>query len=176
MKRYSAYLRALLRHKWYVFLEGRKLGLGIPRLLIHDWDKFGYKMFLAYARTFYTAEGKGQYEPDPDFDPTWNRHQKINRHHWQFWLLTRDTGELVPLKMPELDLLEMIADWRGAGRAYAKPGQKWKLSETVEWYEKNREKMILHAETRSRVEVILAYRYRIPSDNSGIDLPNLKGH
>jgi hypothetical protein len=166
MTRYWAYLKKLLLHKWYVYLEGRKLGLPVLRLLIHDWDKFGYKMFTSYARTFYSVDGEGQYIPDPWFDYTWNRHQKISRHHWQAWLLVRDTGEVVPLQMPVVDATEMIADWRGAGRAYSKPDQKWKPSETAEWYWKNREKMILHPLTRELVEAILDVRYHIPNDSS----------
>src|SRR5687768_7561273 len=98
MQRYLAYLKALLRHKYFVFLEGRKLGLGIIRLLIHDWDKFGPKMFTAYARSFNAPDGTKWYKPDPDFDPTWNRHQKVSKHHWQAWVLMEDSGAVKVLK------------------------------------------------------------------------------
>jgi hypothetical protein len=176
MKRYSAYLKKVLLHKYYVFLEGRKLGLGILRLLLHDWDKFGYRMFVSYARTFYTVDGEDQYSPDKDFSLTWNRHQKINKHHWQAHLLTWDSGGTVALPMDYVDVLEMVADWRGAGRAYSKPDQKWKPSETVEWYEKNSMKMILHAETRAHVEAILGVRYHTPNDSSDTSLPSSQDH
>jgi hypothetical protein len=176
MKRYSAYLKALLRHKYYVFVEGRKLGLGILRLLIHDWDKFGYKMFRSYAHSFYTEKGEKQYSPDADFADVWNRHQKINKHHWHAHLLSWDSGGEEPRRMKEPDLLEMVADWRGAGRAYSKPDQKWKPSETISWYEKNREKMRLHPETRRRVEEVLGYRDPTPNGSSDITLPSLRDH
>lgn len=166
MKRYKAYLRALLRHKYFVFVEGRKLGLPILRLLIHDWDKFGYRMFTSYARTFYTVDGKSQYLPNDWFDYTWNRHQKVSKHHWQSWLLIRDSGEVVPLLMPLADATEMIADWRGAGRAHSKPDQKWKPSETAEWYAKNRARIVLHPLTREYVEATLGVRYPVPNDSS----------
>ena len=51
--------------------------------------------------------------------------------------------------MPEKYAREMVADWAGAGRAIT---GKW---ETLEWYKKNQEKILLHPETRSLVESIL---------------------
>lgn len=53
------------------------------------------------------------------------------------------------LKMSDVAMKEMIADWRGAGRAQGK-------SFTWEWYEANKEKMRLHPDTRVWVESELA--------------------
>ena len=50
--------------------------------------------------------------------------------------------------MPERYIREMIADWRGAGRAYGNPN-------TVAWYNQNKDKQIMHADTRKRVEELL---------------------
>jgi len=155
MRRYWAYLKALLRHKYYVYVEGRKLGLGVVRCLIHDWDKFGPQMFVAYAAAFYAVDGSKQYAPTEAFDRTWNRHQKVSKHHWQAWVLMEDSGAVKVLKMPHLDMVEMLADWRGAGRAYAKPGQTWNPSETAEWYEKTKHARKLHPETQAWIEAQL---------------------
>lgn len=57
-------------------------------------------------------------------------------------------GGVKVLEMPENDVREMIADWRGAGRAQRKP-------DILAWYYKNRHKMILHAKTREKVEAML---------------------
>lgn len=145
MRRYWAYLKALLRHKYFVFVEGRKLDLGIIRLLIHDWDKFGPQMFIAYACAFYAADGSKQYVETEAFDRTWNRHQKVSKHHWQAWVLMEDSGAVKVLKMPELDMREMLADWRGAGRAYGNP-------DTAGWYEKTKHARKLHPETQAWIE------------------------
>ncbi|NPV54659.1 MAG: hypothetical protein HPY71_14285 [Firmicutes bacterium] len=40
---------------------------------------------------------------------------------------------------------EMLADWRGAGRAQGKP-------DTIAWYRANRDKMLLHPATREWIE------------------------
>lgn len=145
MKRYAAYLKNLLRHKYFVYVEGRKLGLPMLRLIIHDWDKFGPQMFIAYACAFFASDGSKQYVETEAFDRTWNRHQKVSKHHWQAWVLMEDSGAVKVLKMPELDMREMLADWRGAGRAYGNP-------DTAGWYEKTKHARKLHPETQAWIE------------------------
>ena len=56
----------------------------------------------------------------------------------------------VPLAMPERYVREMVADWMGAGRAIT---GRW---EVAEWYAKTREHIILHPDTRARVEELIA--------------------
>ena len=135
------YTVRLFRHKWFVFLEACKLG--IPFLgIIHDASKFLPDEFFAYARSFY---GGLRAEVKPEFDAAWNHHQKRNKHHWQYWLLVNDEDGVYPLPVPDVYRREMLADWRGAGRAYGNP-------DTPGWYAKNRDKIILHPSTRQWVE------------------------
>jgi hypothetical protein len=145
MRRYLAYLKALLRHKWFVFLAGRELGLGIIRLTIHDWDKFGPRMFNAYSHAFYAADGSKHYVESEEFDVTWLRHQNVSKHHWQAWVLMEDSGSVRCLKMPDADMREMLADWQGAGRAYGNP-------DTKGWYEKTAHARKLHPDTQAWIE------------------------
>ena len=138
---YVKYLRQLIRHKWFVFLAARRLGitwLGV----IHDLSKFKPSEFVPYARFFYGGNDKCWWIKD-DFDTAWNHHQKRNRHHWQYWMLTNDSDEpqTVCLFMPDKYRKEMIADWCGAGRAYGNP-------DTLGWYKEHREKIHLHADAR----------------------------
>ena len=48
----------------------------------------------------------------------------------------QDNDPNYPIPMPEKYAREMVADWAGAGRAIT---GKW---ETLEWYEKNQEKIL----------------------------------
>lgn len=57
--------------------------------------------------------------------------------------------EPVTMPMPDSDRKEMLADWRGAGRALGKPN-------TWEWYKANKNNIALHPETRQWVEDELA--------------------
>ncbi len=158
------YLKYVLRHKWYVLLACLKYGL-MWQGITHDWSKFLPSEWIPYAKFFY---GKHYYEKISDisglhysfgakesdskeywqyrFDEAWNHHQKRQPHHWQYWLLTMDSGDIVRLPMPDHFRKEMIADWRGAGRAIT--GK----DDTTNWYLKNRDKMNLHPNTRKWVE------------------------
>jgi len=201
---YLKYLWAVLRHKWFVFLECLKVGL-VWRGLIHDWTKFLPDEFIPYARFFYGQKGQPKSVPPASPDPTeaafilaWNKHQKRHDHHWQFWLLTEDNPEVqwrvgsydqtqpdvlqhrgtspmdeiwtdrphygedyrrlmrledalintpAPLPMSDQARKEMLADWRGAGRAYGN-------DDTKGWYLERQRLMEarLHPETLAWVE------------------------
>jgi len=60
-----------------------------------------------------------------------------------------DRGDVIPLEMPTKYISEMVADWMGAGRAIT---GRW---ECQEWYEANKDKMILNYQTRIYVESLL---------------------
>lgn len=149
MKRHWSYLKYVVRHKWFVFVAGLKTGAPLFSLVIHDWSKFLPSEWCPYAETFYEVDGSKRYHETPEFASAWNLHQKRNAHHWQFWVLYWDRGELEPIAMPSKFVKEMVADWMGAGRAIT---GRW---ETKQWYEKNKEKIKLHPTTRKMVEDLL---------------------
>lgn len=143
------YLSYIIRHKWYVFVECCKLG--IPwQGITHDLSKLLPREFKPYVRYFTLPRFTGLEPSEKDraaFDLAWNYHEKANRHHWQYWVLVTDQDEprLRPQPMPHKYRLEMLADWRGAGRALGKP-------DTAAWYLENIDNIILHPETRKWVE------------------------
>jgi len=151
-----AYLVYLLCHKWFVFVEACRLG--IPWLgIIHDWSKFRSDEWFPYARFFYGPKP----ERDPigyfyeagaalAFDLAWLKHIHRNKHHWQWWILREDSGAVKALPMPECYQKEMLADWRGAGKAQGYGNN------TKAWYQANKEKMHLHPNTRRWVESMLS--------------------
>jgi hypothetical protein len=149
MKAHISYLKYLLHHKWFVFLACRKLEVSLWRAVVHDWHKFLPSEWFAYVNTFYDKNGNKRYFETPAFSKAWNYHQKRGKHHWQYWVLIWDRGDLLPLEMPHRFVREMVADWMGAGRAIT---GKW---EALEWYEKNKEKIKLHPHTRNLAETLL---------------------
>lgn len=148
MRRHYKYLSYVLRHKWLVLLFGLRLRVPIHQLIIHDWTKFLPGEWFAYAATFYKPNGEKQYEPTLAFSLAWNRHEKKHPHHWQYWVLIMDSGELKPQPMPNRYRREMLADWKAAGRALGKP-------DTRAWYLANSEHIMLHPVTRAWVEAQL---------------------
>lgn len=153
MKAHWAYLKYVLRHKWFVFRACRALDVSLWRAVKHDWTKFLPSEWGPYVRTFYKPDGSKQYVESEAFSIAWRHHQRRNSHHWQYWLLTWDRGNTVPLKMPDADVMEMVADWFGAGRAIT---GDW---EAPTWYLKNKDAIRLHPETRERVEHFLGEGY-----------------
>ncbi len=148
--KYLKYLWYVIRHKWFVFIECCKFGI-YWRGLKHDMSKVRPSEFIPYAKFFYGKKAKpvrdetGYYKPtdtgDSTFDFAWLLHQKRNDHHWQWWILPTDNGGEKVLDMPVKCRKEMLADWRGAGRAQGTP-------DVLKWYHKNQNKMRLHPMTR----------------------------
>ena len=151
-KRHRAYLKYVLRHKYYVWKGCRIVGgISLWRAIVHDWDKFLPSEWRPYAETFYAPDGSSRYHSTGAFANAWNQHQKKNRHHWQYWLITWDKGDTEPLPISEPDLREMVADWIGAG--WAITGRP----DPLPWYQKNREKIILHPTSREFLEQMLSW-------------------
>jgi hypothetical protein len=148
MKPHLQYASYVARHKWFVFLAGLKTGAPLWRLVIHDWSKLTPAEWGPYVRTFYDKSRKRPGE----FDAAWLHHQHRNPHHWQHWVLREDDGDTKAIRMPDVLVREMVADWMGAGRAIT---GKWDLDE---WFGANRHKMVLHQDTEELVfELVLDY-------------------
>jgi hypothetical protein len=149
MIKHIRYLRSVIKHKWYTFIECCKLG--IPWLgIIHDWSKFLPSEWMPYVNSFYgpwSRDDKPQWVQDA-FDAAWLHHQNRNKHHWQYWMLVQDDDNDKVLPMPDRYRREMLADWRGASRAYT-GGEN-----TLQWYTERADKWPsrLHPETREWIE------------------------
>ena len=111
---YWKYLKYVIRHKWFVFLE---------------CCKFRPSEFIPYARYFYgnypdyweKIKGLCTQDIKQRFDKAWLLHIHRNPHHWQYWILREDNpvfiGKSKIIPMPVKYLKEMLADWHGAGQA-----------------------------------------------------------
>lgn len=122
----------------------------------HDASKYGIEEYDAYLNYFYPENSKNRKDDDSkvdddvqkDFDMAWNHHQKCNPHHWQYWVLLKDSGELIPMDMPFEYIVEMICDWHSFSAR--KPE-----STAYKWYNDMKDKMILSDNTRKLVEALI---------------------
>ena len=158
MTKYIKYLWYILRHKWFVFVECRRLEitwLGI----IHDWSKFRLSEFIPYAKHFYSGnrieknerERVQGYDKSNDIDDdlfnrAWLLHLKRNKHHWQWWLLSEANRETKILSMYHKYRKEMLADWTGTGKAITGKNNN------REWYNRNKDNILLSPRTRYWIE------------------------
>lgn len=125
--------------------------------IVHDWSKFLPDELVPYANYFYGGDNRKDrfYTPadgSTEFNYAWLKHQHRNPHHWQYWLLQEDDGNKFPMEMPYKYAVEMVCDWRGAGKASG-------YNDTPAWYMRNRFKIILHTKTRLLVEGLLVKQH-----------------
>lgn len=132
------------------------------------------------------------------FLQAWQHHESSNKHHWGYWLtfevpaeeryyiqahgdgyplvlwdaiynLLKQVSErlnreslMIALPMPEVYAREMVADWVGAGMAIT--GNP----DPSEWYEKNKDKIVLHDKTRLFVEGLIRGLTQREPDRSNV--------
>ncbi len=143
---------------------------GIPTFKIsmnHDASKYYPEEYSAYDDYFYGKEGKDQDDIaviDSCFDYAWLHHIHKNPHHWQYWLLFEDEGNIKALEMPRQYVYEMIADW------WAFSWRSGNLREIFDWYKAHKRKMKLHEKTKELVEDILKQMdEKLPKEDSTHD-------
>ena len=152
--KYLKYLRYLIRHKWFVFIACLKYGL-VWQGIVHDLSKLLPDEIVPYANFFYGGDKRKDrfYTPSDgskEFNRAWLKHLHRNPHHWQYYVLMEDDGATFPLEVPDKYLKEMLCDWIGAGRAQG-------FNDVLGWYSTNRNKMVLHVESRAWIEREIGY-------------------
>lgn len=92
----------------------------------HDKSKYSRAEFKGYADYFFGEEGKIRTpEIIKNFDLAWHHHYMNNPHHPEHWFIVTKEGNTRPLEMPDIYIIEMLADWTGAGKAYGNPFETW---------------------------------------------------
>lgn len=141
IRRHLGYLWYLLKHKWYVFYFGAKLGVSWRRLVVHDFSKFLPDEWYPYSNYYFGkhATEQDRFNAEQDFRAAWKIHFSRNDHHFEWW-----HGE----KMSEQATREMVSDWVGAGVAK-------KQRDILGWFSKWKHRDKVHPETMVRVEQLL---------------------
>jgi hypothetical protein len=115
---------------------------------VHDLSKFYPSEWGPYRDNFF-GEKPVPSEVKESFIVAWGYHQMRNPHHWEHWVMRQSDGTYTPLKMPRRYVLEMVADWVGAGRAITG------TTDIVFWYAENRDGIVLHPDTRREVDCLV---------------------
>lgn len=112
----------------------------------HDESKYSEEEWVPYRDRFYGHQKDFDHAA---FDRAWNHHQKCNPHHWNYWVLINDVDEpqLSAQEMPFEYIVELLCDWYSAGQYYGNTPSMW--------YDKCKDKMILHPNTRVLIEKYL---------------------
>lgn len=152
---YNYFNERLIPHKIAVYQAGLELSRMewfkdfkfdrdqyFDNLWLHDLSKFSAIEALPYALHDFSKSGKGSVH----FQIAWCHHKCKNEHHPEFWLNPNRNGEISPLPMPDIFIMEMFADWIGAGRTYG--------NELETWLPENFKTFAFHPETEAKVKQI----------------------
>ena len=143
---YIKFLKYLFKHKYLVFKECVKLGI-IWRGITHDFSKFSKTEFKPYTIKYFSKRKP----TGTEWEQARLHHLRKNPHHYQYHVIVNDEGITVTTEMSETDVKEMLADWL----AMSKNDKKLPLHE---WYEKIKDKIILHPKSRKYLEKLLYER------------------
>lgn len=137
---YWNYFKYVVEHKKNVAIECFKMWLYI-HAFTHDLSKFLPSEYKAYAEKFFSGDYAYKYfEVENNFEKAWLFHQHRNKHHWDYWVNSKN----IPIEMPLKYVKQMVADWNGMSRKFG--------GSTKEYFEKNKDKMILHEKTIERIK------------------------
>lgn len=140
----------------YIFLDEELDYILCERIKHHDDSKYSEEEFDAYRKYFYPIDEMEKLSCINNFNKAWEHHWKNNDHHWQ----NRQNNEIeeVSYKNKEYQaaILENICDWMAMGIKFGDTA--W------EYYEKNKNKIILPQKDREFLEEVL---YKLKNSNIG---------
>lgn len=165
LKKTLGHFKTVLVHKFWVFHYACKLGI-FWRGLVHDNSKFSPVEFWESVRYW-----DGKRSPIPickaykGYSLAWQHHKGRNSHHYEYWVDNLDRGGKA-IKMPWKDMLELVADWLGAGKAYQ--GKDFTLLGEATWVEHKLEIECpkIHEQTR---KALLYIFWAFATDRSHLD-------
>ena len=161
------HIKRILVHKYWVFVYCKRYGI-VWRGIKHDISKFHPIELLESIKYF---DPKTSPIPlckaDKGYSLAWLHHKGHNDHHYEYWVDNLDSGG-TPIKMTFECVLEMIADWMAAGKAYN--GKSFTVLDEIEWFNKFVERNPkIHKETILLIDSILWYEEHLlknPQDSN----------
>ncbi len=182
MNKYWQHFKTITKHRHKVMKLCFKIGL-YKQGLLHDLSKYSSIEFFTSAKYYQgTSSPIDAEKKDKGYSFAWLHHRGHNPHHWEYWVDNfepkpiQTTGEFIPsipskyskrqtihytkyisipepIEIPYNYLIEMICNMIAAGQTYL--GDKWNKESPLEFYNKNKERMLLHDETRKQLEFLL---------------------
>lgn len=150
MRAYWKYFLYILNHKLNVLIECWRVGLYIQGIL-HDMSKFSPAEFIPYAKKFYWGKPLNV-DDELKWKYAWLRHQRKNKHHWEYWVINPNTKEALP--MPKKYIIEMVCDWRSFSRRWGRKVKESTLNLT--------DKIVVHPETKIELDILMMEEMDIP--------------
>lgn len=155
-ERFFGHLKTIRIHRREVRKGCFRLGLYMQGLT-HDLSKYSLTEFIPSVRYY-----DGHRSPNAvdrrfnGYSRAWLHHKGRNRHHYEYWIdcMGAPVGGMFGCKMPLKYVAEMVCDRRAACIAYH--GADYKSSDAWDYYDKTKEFIIMHPDTRAVLEKALS--------------------
>ena len=145
----------ITQHKFLVMRYCFQVGL-YRQGLLHDLSKYSPEEFWTGMRFYQGTRSPNAAERELfGFSKAWLHHKGRNKHHFEYWIdvsVNKEAG-LVGNRRPMLFVIEMVMDRIAACRVYK--GKEYTDSAPWEYYEKTRQFITIHPETRALLERLL---------------------
>ena len=139
------HFKTVMKHKQVVFRECWACGIGWQGI-VHDLSKFSHTEFSPSAKYFQGNRSPIEAEKENcGYSFAWLHHKGCNPHHWEYWIDFASDGGIIADRIPKKYVIEMLCDWIGAGKVYAKG--KWSQNDPLDYYNKVRTGRYFHPET-----------------------------
>ena len=153
------HFQTVRKHRKVVRQECRACGIWWQGI-VHDLSKYSPIEFSPSAKYFQGNRSPIEAEKeDCGYSFAWLHHKGCNPHHWEYWIDFGSKGEIIADRIPKKYVVEMLCDWIGAGKVYAKG--KWSQNDPLDYYNKVRAGRYFHPETE---QVIVRFLELIRDD------------
>ena len=124
--------------------------------LTHDLSKYSPTEFLVGVKYYQGDRSPNNAErEDKGLSEAWLHHKGRNKHHYEYWIdyTMRVPGGMLPCKMPDRYIAEMIMDRIAACKTYQ--GDAYTDRSPLEYYQLGRDPAPMHEYTREKLEFFL---------------------
>lgn len=151
-ERFRKHLKTVNQHRSEVMKNCFACGLYLQGLK-HDLSKYSPAEFAVSVKYFQGWRSPYVYEKELfGFSAGWLHHKGRNRHHWEYWY-DMINGEWIPIRMPQIYVIEMVCDRVAACRIYQK--EKYTQESALNYYLQKNDRKYMHPETAEMLEMIL---------------------
>jgi hypothetical protein len=148
------HFKTITHHRYLVMCGCFRVGLYLQGLT-HDLSKYSPTEFWNGAKYYqgYRSPNAAERE-DKGASEAWMHHKGRNRHHYEYWTdMSPVTKQYESVPMPRKYLVEMVMDRRAACMVYQ--GKDYTPGSALAYFEKSRERLLMHEKTRRELEFIL---------------------
>lgn len=152
------HFKTITYHKFLVMKGCFAIGLYWQGIM-HDMSKYSWTEFSVGVKYYQGNRSPNNAErEDIGYSSAWLHHKGRNRHHYEYWIDYSSTASatgMIPVKMPDKYIAEMLMDRIAASKVYR--GKQFTCKDPLAYYEQGRAHMekLLHPYTRKILEQML---------------------